>query len=196
MRKTILGAICLGLVVAAAPPPSNAEMAGIFDADQGDRAHRPIDWAKVDPRDRARRTRTQALLAAGALHTGKDFEHAAFVFQHGQSSGDFLLAHTLAMVAMSRGRPDASWIAAATLDRYLQTIGQKQIYGTQYRREGRSAVTQDPYDRALIPDVLRTQLGVPTMAEQALPENMPAGAQPSSAVPASPSSPVAAGRSK
>ncbi len=174
---------------------SNPEMTRLFDADQADRVARPIDWSKVDPRDRERRSRTKDLLAAGMLHTGADFEHAAFVFQHGSLPDDYLMAHTLALVAVARGRASASWIAAATLDRYLQTIGRDQIYGTQYRHESGSPVTQDPYDRILIPDALRSELGVPTIAEQTLPENMPAGAQPSSAVPAS-TSPSAAGRSK
>ncbi len=30
----------------------------------------------------------------------------------------------------------ARWIAAATLDRYLQTIGQPQVFGTQYAERG------------------------------------------------------------
>lgn len=162
-RPLIAG--CVGLLIAASPPPAtNAEMNRLFDADQADRAHQPIDWTKVDPRDRYRRSRTQALLASGALRSGEDFEHAAFVFQHGALPGDFLLAHTLAMVAVAKGRPTANWIAAATLDRYLQTIGQKQVYGTQYRIDG--PVTQEPYDRSLIPDALRAQLGVPTLAQQ------------------------------
>ncbi len=61
---------------------------------------------------------------------------------------------------------DASWIAAATLDRYLQTIGQKQIYGTQYRMPNDGPPTREPYDPALVPDSLRVALGVPTRMEQ------------------------------
>jgi hypothetical protein len=146
---------------------TSAEMTAIFTADQGDREAGPrIDWAAVRPRDAARRTRTKALLDAGELQSGDDFYHAAFVFQHGNAADDYLLAHTLAMVAIARGRGDATWIATATLDRYLQRIGQKQVFGTQYTRSPDQPWTQEPYDSTLISDRLRAALGVPDQAAQ------------------------------
>jgi hypothetical protein len=146
---------------------TNPEMTAIFEADQAARRNpAQIDWSVVEPQDRARRERTRQLLDAGALQSGEDYWHAAFVFQHGGEPGDFLLAHTLATVAVARGRPDATWIAAATLDRYLQNIGQKQIYGTQYRTAPGEPTTQEPYDRTLISDALRQALGVPDQAGQ------------------------------
>jgi hypothetical protein len=149
----------------------NAEMTAIFDADQKDRTSAPtrIDWAVVGKSDAARREQTRELLAAGALHTGKDYEHAAFVFQHGSSPEDYLLAHTLAMVAVTKGDATAIWVAAATLDRYLQNIGRPQIFGTQFlthEEGGKETWTQEPYDRALVSDVLRDQLGVPVQKVQ------------------------------
>jgi hypothetical protein len=149
--------------------PTNAEMTAIFDADQADReagVSAAIDWSVVTPRDEARRARVRALLDAGALASGDDFYHAAFVFQHGSEPGDYLLAHSFALIAAARGRPDATWIAAATLDRYLQAIGQRQISGTQYSTPRGRPATQDPYDRALISDALRAALGVPNQADQ------------------------------
>jgi len=89
------------------------------------------------------------------------------VFQHGGETGDYLLAHTLAMVAVGKGDPSSLWIASATLDRYLMTIGQKQIYGTQYRwSDERELWSQEPYAPALIPDSLRSAIGVPVRAAQ------------------------------
>jgi len=173
MMRGICAAIAALLLCSAAPsaaqpvvqPPANSEMTAIFDADQADRqaGGAAIDWSVVGPRDAARQARTLALLNAGALRSGDDFWHAAFVFQHGAEPNDYLLAHTLAVIAAARGRPDAAWIAAATLDRYLQNIGRPQIYGTQYR--GRP-MTQEPYDRALVSDALREALGVPSQASQ------------------------------
>lgn len=144
---------------------TNAEMTAIFDADQSDRQS-PIDWSVVGPRDAARAARTKILLDSGALESADDYYHAAFLFQHGSESNDYLLAHTLAMIAVARGRPDASWIAAATLDRYLQRIGQKQIFGTQFRPGTDLPVTQDPYDRSLLSDAIRRAVGVPPLAAQ------------------------------
>lgn len=148
--------------------PTNAEMTRIYQADQADRAPAgpPIDWAVVTPRDQARRARTLALVAAGALASGDDYRHAAFVLQHGGAPDDFLLAHTFAIIAAARGRADATWIAAATLDRYLQKSGRPQIYGTQFNSSNETrTTTQDPYDRTLVSDALRQALGVPPQAE-------------------------------
>ena len=147
--------------------PTNAEMTAIFDADQLSRkTWPPKDMKAQDDQDRQRRVRTGELLDQGALHSGDDFYHAAFVYQHGDKPDDFLKAHILAMVAVGKGRPDGKWIAAATLDRYLQNIGRSQVFGTQYFIPNGGTVTQEPYDRALMSDALRTAMGVPPIAKQ------------------------------
>lgn len=147
--------------------PSNAEMKRIFDEDQ--RVRQPgakIDWKEVNRTDAERRDATKKLLSDGTLHTGQDFEWAAFVFQHGSTPEDYLLAHTLAIVALKKGNQDGAWIAAATLDRYLNSINQPQIYGTQFHFPKGEVTTQDPYNRTLISDPLRKQLGVPNLVQQ------------------------------
>lgn len=147
---------------------SNPEMQRIFEADQKDRQPGvgKIDWGVVQKADAARREETRKLLLDGKLHTGEDFERAAFVFQHGDTPDDYLLAHTLAMVAVARGQSGALWIEAATLDRYLNSIHQPQIYGTQFNFKPNEPTTQDPYNRGLVPDALRRSLGVPSQAAQ------------------------------
>lgn len=151
---------------------SNAEMRRIFNADQKDRKSSlwNTNRALVLKRDAARRKQVRKLLAEGKLHSGKDFERAAFIFQHGHTPDDFLLAHTLAMVAVARGDIKALWISAATLDRYLHSIHQPQIYGTQFDYKPDGGLTQKPYNRQLISDALRRDLGVPSQAEQKVQE--------------------------
>lgn len=142
-------------------------MAEIVAADQADRkdfSH--VDWQKVERADTDRRTATASLLSEGQLHTGHDFESAALVFQHGSTPDDYLLAHTLAMVAVSKGQSGAVWISAATLDRYLQSIHQPQIFGTQFTTLNKEATTQEPYNRKLISDSLRKEMAVPDLAAQ------------------------------
>src|SRR6185436_15623955 len=112
-----------------------------------------------------RRERTRSLLAGEQLHTSEDFREAAFVFQHGDEPDDYLLAHTLAMVAVGKGDNGAVWIASATLDRYLQSIHRKQIYGTQFLGKPGSPQTQEPYNRELISDSQQAELGVPSRAD-------------------------------
>ncbi len=143
----------------------NVEMQQIFEEDQKDRAGK-INWEIVGKADAARRTATRTLLAMGNLHTGLDFERAAFVFQHGDTPDDYLLAHTLAMVAVARGQSSAIWIASATMDRYLNSIHQPQIYGTQFYTKPNDPATQEPYNRGLVSDALRRELGVPSQAAQ------------------------------
>ncbi|HEX8480658.1 MAG TPA: hypothetical protein VF650_02005 [Allosphingosinicella sp.] len=153
--------------VAAAPAASNPEMQAMFEADQGARLGTAvIDWTALEKEDAARKTRTRILLDSGALKTADDYYRAAFIFQHGAAPEDFLMAHALAVAATAKGHPKGAWIAAASLDRYLQNIGRKQIYGTQYLTPDGGATTQDPYDRGLVPDALRQALGVPGQADQ------------------------------
>lgn len=102
-------------------PGSNAQMKQIYDADQGDRAMMSMKPGTPE-RDALRREQTHQLLADGQLHTGQDFTEAAYVFQHGKGD-DFLLAHTLAIIATKKGDPEGPKIAAMTLDRYLQSHG-------------------------------------------------------------------------
>lgn len=150
----------------------NAEMQRIFARDQAVRETPPIvetqaQWEALVADDAGRRGEVRALIASGELKTADDFYAAAVVFQHGLDPNDQLLAHTLALVAVAEGHPKALWIAAASLDRYLQAIGQKQIYGTQFGKSGEAAAwTQEPFDPTLISDVLRRRLGVPARAEQ------------------------------
>jgi hypothetical protein len=142
-------------------------MKRIFVEDQ--RVRQPglrIDWNSVGKSDSERRLATMNLLNSGALHTSEDFTSAAFIFQHGSTPNDYLLAHTLAMVAVKKGNGDALWIATATLDRYLQSIKQPQIYGTQFPTPQDLPTTQEPYNRSLISDFLRRELGVPPLATQ------------------------------
>ncbi len=147
--------------------PDNAEVARLFNNDQAIRADgSKVDWEVARLEDANRRVAVQKLLDEGRLRSGTDFYHAAFIFQHGREPSDFLKAHGLAVIAAARGRRDATWIAAATLDRYLQNVGQKQIYGTQYRMVPNEPVTQEPYDRATLSDAMRAASGVPDLAEQ------------------------------
>ena len=149
------------------PWPDNVAVEQIFAADQAMREEGTnIKPDVAEATDRQRRQAVQKLLENGKLRSANDFYHAAYIFQHGSEPRDFLKAHALAIVSVAKGKRDATWIAAATLDRYLQSIGQKQIYGTQYMTYANKPITQEPYDRDLLPDALRASSGVPILAAQ------------------------------
>jgi hypothetical protein len=147
---------------------SNLEMQKIYEADQKVRQNpaelTPERWAVINREDAERRTQTAKLLADNQIHTTEDFNRAAFIFQHGSTPDDYLLAHTLAMIAVAKGDETSLWIGTATLDRYLQSVGKPQIYGTQFK-SGKDA-SQEPFNRNLISDSLRSELGVPSLAKQ------------------------------
>jgi hypothetical protein len=150
---------------------SPTEVHRLYLEDQEDRGagadgRESLPWAEMEPRDRSRRERVHELLVASALKTGEDFHDAAFIYQHGQTSKDYLLAHVLAIVAIQKGDAKSLWISAATLDRYLFSIDQPQIFGTQYHSKKDSPVTQEPYDRELVPDALRLTVCVPSLDQQ------------------------------
>lgn len=146
----------------------------LYDEDQKDRqgmmSLTAEQWKKIGNRDAERRREAHQLLDEGALKTGQDFEDASIIFQHGDKPPDYLLAHILAMAAMSKGDAEAGWIAAATLDRYLQAVKQPQVFGTQYKwtqmKPKPSGSTQEPYDTKLISDALRKDFCVTTYAGQ------------------------------
>lgn len=143
-----------------APPADEQELADIVAADQADRESPidEIDWASVNERDASRRSRVRELIDAGRVRTGKDFDRASLVFQHGSTATDILFAHVLAMTALAEGHSDSRRMAALTLDRYLNRIGQPQVFGTNFSTADvnqPNAWTLDPYDEALVPDALR-----------------------------------------
>ena len=144
----------------------NEEMAGIYKADQAVRKSTAAFQAQakqIEKDDAARREQVRGLLGKGELRAAEDFRLAAMVFQHGSAPRDYLFAHTLALVALAKGDRSASWIAAASLDRYLIAVGQPQIFGNQFGFDGR---IQEPLDRELVSDALRRALNVPALAEQ------------------------------
>lgn len=158
----------------------------LFKEDQSDQpGHGPngtsnVDEQQYNARVEIRKQQVRTLLASGGITSGQDFYDAAFIFQHGETADDYLFAHVLAMDAVVKGYDTAKWIAAATLDRYLQIIHQPQIFGTQYpldpnkphppedntpagRFKGR---TQQPYNDMFLPDSLRTDFCVASKEQQ------------------------------
>lgn len=143
-------------------PKDNEELARLSQEDQSDRTPeggKEIDWAVVGPRDKAREMRVKELYAKNMLKTGADYYRAAMILQHSQSPEDYLLAHELCIVAISRGEEQAKWLAAASEDRFLMEIGRPQRFGTQYWLDGQRYVMDEG-----VTDELRRMLDVPPVA--------------------------------
>lgn len=140
----------------------------LYTQDQQDRGvgGPSLQGQQMLQRDAARREQVHAMLEAGVLKSAEDFHDAAFIYQHGQTSDDYLLAHVLGTVAVAKGDTKSLWISAAALDRYLDSIHQPQVFGTQYHSRADSPVSQEPYNRALIPEQLRAVYCVPSIEQQ------------------------------
>jgi hypothetical protein len=142
---------------------SNPELARLFRDDQADREHQftmsAEEKAAVFRKDEPRLKRTRELVESGALRTAEDFVRAAFLFQHGTEPDDFLRAHVLGMIAAKMDGSGA-WISAASLDRYLLTIGRPQIFGL-------TLSDSPPFDRKLLTDPMRVAFCAPGLADRA-----------------------------
>jgi hypothetical protein len=134
---------------------------------------------EYNQRVKTRQATLRTMLAAGEMKSGDDFRDAAYLFQHSDDANDCLFAHILAMEAMARGTESARFIAAATLDRYLQFTKQPQVFGTQYVLDRNVPLTVhtsglplpfgrtlEPYNENLLPDSMRTDFCVPTLTQQ------------------------------
>jgi hypothetical protein len=161
----------IGVPTEAAEPEDSTELKQIHDADQKDREApvAAVDWKTVAPRDAARRKRVRELIEQGRVQTGKDYERAAMVFQHGDTPEDILLAHVLALTSLGKANPGARWLAAASLDRYLHRLKQPQIFGTQFTNNdvtGPEGWTMEPYNRQLLSPPLLDANCVPDREHQ------------------------------
>jgi len=145
----LFSAACLDLGLAnsqsTAPQSSKSALHRIYDEDQENR--------NEDAR-RLLRSEVRQLVAEDKVQTGEDYYYAAFIFQHGQKSEDYLYAHVLAVTALGKGFSPAKWLCAATLDRYLRSIKQPQIFGTQFGN-GPAVYDMSPYDKDLLSDKIR-----------------------------------------
>jgi hypothetical protein len=117
------------------PETDNLRLQELFEADQKDRSRVYDSDAAVQAlqkRDSERRQTVIDMIRAGGVNTANDLYHASVIFMHGVSTRDYLIAHRLSTVAATMGHRPSRWLCAASLDRLLMTVGQPQVYGTQF----------------------------------------------------------------
>ena len=149
------------------PGVDNVELSQLFKIDQTEREGSKVDYTALYKHDMERRALLRHFLADGKVETGNDYYHAAMVLQHGDTPDDYLLAHVLAVTAIERGNREARWLSAATLDRYLRSIWQPQVYGTQFTiNAGASSWQREPMNMLLLSDSVRSASCVTTLPQQ------------------------------
>jgi hypothetical protein len=155
-------------------PGVNPEVLRLVIQDQWDRGNdmfggrkpaESLNAAEVDKHDVERQAAVRKLLAEGKIQSALDYEFAALIFQHSGKSADLILAHTLAVTAVGKGGR-AKPMAAATFDRYLWSVKQPQVFGTQFQFGPDRPWTMEPYDRTALTDSMRAVWCVVPLAEQ------------------------------
>jgi hypothetical protein len=144
----------------------NEELTRMYQEDRSDRAlpAKSIDWSVVGPRDKARLARVKELYIQNKLQTGGDYYHAGMILQHGDVPEDYLLAHELCVVAISKGSIDARALAAKSEDRFLMSIDRSQRFGTQFLSEGPNAPFKLYKMDSGVTDELRRTMDIPSLA--------------------------------
>lgn len=145
----------------------------LFDQDQKDRSSEKIDRDAVSKRDRERKEKAERMIEDGILNEAEaeDYYHLAMLYQHGETTQDYLIANLLARIAMDKGEPRAPWLVAASWDRYLthyqreHRLPELQKYGTQNRLDESTGkwrmIPVDPRTS----DEERAKLNVPPLKE-------------------------------
>ena len=117
------------------PETDNLRLEELYEADQKDRANVLRSAAAVKElkqRDAMRGFLVLEMISQGGVKTKNDLYRAAVILLHGSEPKDYLTAHRLAVLSAVNGHRPARWLAASSLDRYLMSIGQPQVYGTQF----------------------------------------------------------------
>ena len=139
-----VGAGALGLLAGYLAGPAPVPAASISPGDQlaymykTDRRDRfTLRWLNTS-RDEMRSARVLQLNRDGLILGPEAMLDAAIILQHGNDSSDYRVAHELAKAACEKGvnstrwdRGSAEWLAKATYDRWMMSIGKPQVYGTQ-----------------------------------------------------------------
>ncbi len=153
------------------PETDNLRVEELHAADQKDRERvysSPKEVEALKTRDLARRKELLELMSRGEVNTQNDLYRAAVVFLHGAEPKDFLIAHRLSTTASIQGHRAARWLCAASLDRFLMSMGLPQTYGTQFEHneEENRYQLRLPIDDAAVLHFEKRFFGVPSVMER------------------------------
>ena len=153
------------------PETDNLRLEELHAGDQKDREAVLSTAAAVENlrnRDLQRRKEVFEMMSAGQVNTVNDLYRAAVILLHGIEPREFLAAHRLAVMASVNGHKPARWLTAASLDRFLMSIGLPQPYGTQFEHnqdDGRYQLRL-PIDDASVLHFEKRFFNVPAVIER------------------------------
>ena len=153
------------------PETDNLRLDELHAADQKDREkvyETTVAVESLKERDHERRRELVEMIGQGGVNTSNDMYRAAVLFLHGTEPKEFLSAHRLATMAAINGHRPSRWLAAASLDRFLMSIGLPQTYGTQFEHsdEDNRYQLRLPIDDTTVLHFEKRFFGVPPVVER------------------------------
>lgn len=136
------------------------ELKNLVDADQKERE----DWdnlsddekLKMLERDLIRRKRVGEILGEGCFKTPEDYAAASLIYQHGDAPDHYYQAFIWANRAVDLGDEKQKNLVALTIDRYLVSIGKKQLFGSQaFAEQAQECFCLEQVEESF-PDAIRT----------------------------------------
>lgn len=112
------------------------ELKNLLEADQTDRKISGDKLTKqqieaIVQRDLKRRIRVGEIFAEGCLKTTDDYAAAAMIYQHGEVPDHYFQAFIWSHRGVMLGDKKQKRLMALAIDRYLLSIGKKQLFGSQ-----------------------------------------------------------------
>lgn len=112
------------------------ELSSLVTDDQSDRekwsAMSQSELDDVALRDRIRRIRVGEIFGEGCFKMAADYAAASMIYQHGDVPDHYYQAFIWANRAVALGDEEQKKLVALTIDRYLVSIGKKQLFGSQF----------------------------------------------------------------
>jgi hypothetical protein len=113
------------------------ELITLLEADQADREGGWDNisnerWIQILEKDLSRRKRVGEILAEGCFKTPDDYKAASMIYQHGDVPDHYFQAFIWAKRAVELDEKRPKNLVALTIDRYLVSIGKKQLFGSQF----------------------------------------------------------------
>lgn len=115
------------------------ELAELAATDQSDRANYGMlsddEIKRVMLSDLKQRMRVGELFGDGCMVSSADYMNGAIIYQHGTQPDHFFQAFTWAKRAGELGDAEGKYWAAMAIDRYLVSLGKKQLFGSQFAKK-------------------------------------------------------------
>lgn len=144
---------------------SNRLLMDIFEKTQDIRINKNLEDSKIIKKllkkEQEARKKLLLMLKRGEVITADDFYRAALLFQHDKSFKSYALAIALSTISYLLGERWGKSLSAAAIDRFLLSIHQKQLFGTNFENLD-NTWKMAPWQEG-IPDKLRKEYDIPPL---------------------------------